>query len=156
MQQAALQSHCDISNNMNRYGGSIVSCTHQNAVPLINQSMVYKRPPQSFHRMTIPGPTLSRLANQSDSCRRKQWPLRWWHLLSQQTALEELSWETQKYIIPNCRCTAKKMPEVTISHHLALHRSLAGVLICFYALLVVKWEYHQMTAEITCILDCIK
>lgn len=129
---------------------SIVSWPHQNAVPLINQSMAYKKAiTQSLHHIIIPGQlSVHWLINQIP-CRWKQWPLRWWHLLSQQTTLEELKREAQKCIIPNYRCTADS--QARGYNFTPSRRSVALVSISFHVLPVVKCEYLHVW-----ILVCVK
>lgn len=125
---------------------SIVSWPHQNAVPLINKSMAYKKAiTQSLHHITIPGQlSVHWLINQIP-CRWKQWPLRWWHLLSQQTALEELRLKNALFQTIDAPLTAR--PEVIISHlHAGLLPGYWSAFMCYQWLNVNTYMSESLSA----------
>lgn len=139
--QTAMQSHCSMPDNMDRYGrwwinSHLTTSEHCPTYKSING--LQRAITQSLHHITIPGQlSVHWLINQIPS-RWKQWPLRWWHLLSQQTTLEELRREVQKGIIPNYRCTADS--QARGYNFTPSRRSVARVSISFHVLPVVKCE----------------
>lgn len=147
----ALHSHCNALHSIHMYGARSINsqlklskcCPTYKSIDGLQKATT-----ESFHCVTYPSTTSRALIDQSGTSRWKQWPLRWWHLLSQQTTLEKPSRETEKHIILGAYwCAADN--KARGGYH-TIYWSV------FYVLLVIKCEYPLMTAGITCILVGIK
>lgn len=129
MQQAALQSHCDIYNNMNRHGQRINSQLNTSECCPTYKSIngLQKAITESFYCITIPNQLSAHwLINQILSGDHWDDAI----CCPNQTKLKDLSWEAQKCIFPNYQCTPDN--KARVYNFTPSYRSVDGLLICFH------------------------